>query len=175
MTRYPAAMHLEATEPSDVVLASTALSILPNNDDLDLAILGPDILAKLESISNGLDFRIGTRNAYQRGYSFLYTRTRTMGVFVSRELPNEARAGECMYVYWQQPYWWAVCGPPDGPPRQVCFRTDHQNLWDGSWIRWECNGLASRRNDTFNDQDWTTGGTIKCQTRDEPLHALGGF
>ena len=168
-------MHLEPTECSDLVLVSAALSILPNNDHLDLALLGPDILAKLESISNGLDFRIGTRNAYQRGYSFLYTRTRTMGVFVSRELPNEARAGECMYVYWQQPYWWAVCGPPDGPPRQVCFRTDHQNLWDGSWIQWECNGLASKRNDTFNQQDWTTGGTIKCQTRDEPLHALGAF
>ena len=99
-------MHLQATAASDIVPDCNALSILPNDGDLNLAILGPDILAKLESISNGLDFRIGTRNAYQRGYSFLYTRTSTMGVFVSRELPNEARAGECMYVYWQQPYWW---------------------------------------------------------------------
>ena len=50
-----------------------------------------------------------------------------------------------MYVYWQQPYWWAVCGPPDGPPRQVCFRTDHQNLWDGSWLGVQRFGFKAER------------------------------
>ena len=117
------------------VLYGPKAYILPDNREIDLGALSPGVLTKLEAISNGLDFRIGSSTAYSRGYSFLYTRTNRVGLFVSRNLPSEAREGEYMYVYWEQPYWWAVCGPRDGPPRQICFRTDHQDLWDGSWIR----------------------------------------
>ena len=149
-------------------MAIAAVEQLLSYRDGELALdaLPAEARARIDEVHAGASFEIGSRTAFQKGYQFKYRATDIRGVFTSDELPNEARSGETMHLFWDDTarQWVASCGPPLGPPRQLCFRTQHPNIFDGSWIIWDCNRLAKPSNDDSTAVDWA-GGTVCCRIR----------
>ena len=112
-------------------------------------------------------FSIGTQKAFDRGYSFPYTKQTIGGetVYVCTKGSDHARAGEVFVLRSVAGTWTAWDSAMDGPDnlqcRQPMFRSD-EDITAPGWHRWSINLNASRAGDG-SAANWA--GTMQAETR----------